>query len=96
MNGPDADTLMFFNEHPQALPLYEHLEEILFEGFPDVSLCLCFLCESEKEGGASGPVSGGHTGTAVPAGIPSRRGEDGTVSRTLDHPFRGGKHGGIR
>lgn len=37
MNGPDADTLMFFNEHPQALPLYEHLEEILFEGFPDVS-----------------------------------------------------------
>lgn len=37
MKGPDADTLMFFNEHPQALPLYEHLEKILFEGFPDVS-----------------------------------------------------------
>ena len=110
MNGPDADTLMFFNEHPQALPLYEHLEEILFEGFPDVSkrvqktqitfsnrhvfACVSFAKVKRKR--ASGPVSGGHTGTAVPAGIPSRRGEDGTVSRTLDHPFRGGKHGGIR
>lgn len=37
MKGPDADTLMFFNEHPQALPLYEHLEEMLFAMFPAVN-----------------------------------------------------------
>ena len=31
---PDADTLMFFNDRPGALPLYERLEALLFSLFP--------------------------------------------------------------
>lgn len=37
MRGADTDTLMFFNEHPQALPMYEHLEDTLFAVFPSVN-----------------------------------------------------------
>lgn len=34
MAGQDADTLLFFNEHPAALPLFTALEAALFERFP--------------------------------------------------------------
>ena len=34
---PDADTLMFFDRHPDALPLYRDFEELLTETFPVVN-----------------------------------------------------------
>ncbi len=34
MNPPDADTLLFFNGHSAALPLYEVLEAKLYAQFP--------------------------------------------------------------
>ena len=37
MREPDTDTLMFFDEHPKALPLYLTLEERLYETFPRVN-----------------------------------------------------------
>ena len=33
----DADTLMFFDQHMDVLPLYQALEEILFDSFPVVN-----------------------------------------------------------
>ena len=36
MREPDLDTLMFFSRHPDALPLYEEFEELLFDSFPAV------------------------------------------------------------
>lgn len=37
MREPDTDTLMFFDGHPKALPLYLALEERLYEIFPRVN-----------------------------------------------------------
>ena len=37
MREPDADTLMFFDQHMDALPLYQAYEEILFDSFPVVN-----------------------------------------------------------
>ena len=37
MREPDTDTLMFFDGHPKALPLYLALEERLYETFPQVN-----------------------------------------------------------
>ena len=37
MREPDADTLMFFDQHMDALPLYLVFEELLFETFPVVN-----------------------------------------------------------
>ena len=37
MRGPDADTLLFFNEHLKALPIYDRLEETLYSRFPVVN-----------------------------------------------------------
>ena len=34
MRELDADTLMFFNRHPDSLPLYEGFEAVLFDSFP--------------------------------------------------------------
>ena len=34
MRELDADTLMFFDQHMEALPLYRAFEEILFASFP--------------------------------------------------------------
>ena len=34
---PDVDTLMFFDRHPDALPLYRDFEELLTETFPVVN-----------------------------------------------------------
>ena len=34
---PDMDTLLFFNGRPEALPLYERLEALLYESFPLVN-----------------------------------------------------------
>ncbi|MBQ7064699.1 MAG: hypothetical protein IJM90_07405 [Firmicutes bacterium] len=36
MRELDADTLMFFDQHMEALPLYRAFEEILFDSFPVV------------------------------------------------------------
>lgn len=36
MRELDADTLMFFDQHTEALPLYRAFEEILFDSFPVV------------------------------------------------------------
>ena len=36
MREPDIDTLMFFDKSPKAVPLYMHLEEIIYTAFPDV------------------------------------------------------------
>ncbi len=33
----DADTLMFFDQHLDVLPLYQAFEEILFDSFPVVN-----------------------------------------------------------
>ena len=33
----DADTLMFFDQHMDVLPLYKAFEEILFDSFPVVN-----------------------------------------------------------
>ena len=33
----DADTLMFFDQHMDILPLYQAFEEILFDSFPAVN-----------------------------------------------------------
>ena len=35
MNGSDADTLLFFNNHGAALPIYEALEVVLYEKWPE-------------------------------------------------------------
>ncbi|MBR4703608.1 MAG: hypothetical protein IKO91_07165 [Oscillospiraceae bacterium] len=35
MNGSDADTLLFFNNHGAALPIYEALEAVLYEKWPE-------------------------------------------------------------
>lgn len=37
MREPDIDTLLFFNEHPEALPIYDHLEEAILRRFPVVN-----------------------------------------------------------
>lgn len=37
MREPDTDTLLFFNEHPKALPIYDHLEETIYDRFPVVN-----------------------------------------------------------
>jgi len=37
MKEPITDTLMFFNEHPKAVPLYDCLEETIFGVFPVVN-----------------------------------------------------------
>ncbi len=37
MREPIADTLLFSNEHPKALPIYEHLEETIYDRFPVVN-----------------------------------------------------------
>lgn len=37
MRTPDADTLVFFNDHPDALELYLALEELLYTSFPAVN-----------------------------------------------------------
>ncbi len=34
---PDTDTLLFFHDHPGVLPLYEKLEALLYERFPQVN-----------------------------------------------------------
>ena len=36
MREPDTATLLFFNQHPDSLPLYEAFEDILFDSFPIV------------------------------------------------------------
>ena len=33
----DTDTLLFFNEHPDALDLYQHFEDLLYSTFPFVN-----------------------------------------------------------
>ena len=35
MREPDTDTLLFFNEHPGALPVFAALEEALYSLFPE-------------------------------------------------------------
>ena len=37
MRELDADTLMFFDQHIDVLPLYQAFEEILFDSFPAVN-----------------------------------------------------------
>ena len=37
MRELDADTLMFFDQHLDVLPLYQAFEEILFDSFPVVN-----------------------------------------------------------
>ena len=37
MREPEIDTMMFFNEHPKAVPLYECLEEAIYSMFPVVN-----------------------------------------------------------
>ncbi len=37
MKEPEIDTLLFFNEHPGAVPLYASLEETIFRLFPTVT-----------------------------------------------------------
>ena len=37
MREPEADTLMFFDEHPKAVPLYEFLEKTIYGIFPVVN-----------------------------------------------------------
>ena len=37
MREPDADTLMFFGRHLDALSLYLTFEELLFDSFPEVN-----------------------------------------------------------
>ena len=37
MRELDADTLMFFDQHMDVLPLYQAFEEILFDSFPAVN-----------------------------------------------------------
>ena len=78
---PDAATLLFFNGHEKALPLYAAFEKKLMAGFPEARkrvqktqitflnrhVFACFLCTGEKKGGASGPVYHGDAGTAWPA-----------------------------
>ena len=36
ISAPDADTLLFFNAHPAALPLYRALEAMLYRRWPDM------------------------------------------------------------
>ena len=37
MRELDADTLMFFDQHMDILPLYQAFEEVLFDSFPVVN-----------------------------------------------------------
>ena len=37
MTGSETDTLMFFNEHPEAFPLYDYLEKTIYRIFPVVN-----------------------------------------------------------
>ena len=37
MREPDPDTLMFFDAHPEALPLYQAFEALLVASFPVVN-----------------------------------------------------------
>ena len=37
MRELDPDTLMFFDEHPDALDLYRAFEELLYDAFPNVN-----------------------------------------------------------
>lgn len=34
----DASTIFFFHEHPEALPLYQRLEELILAQIPDVRI----------------------------------------------------------
>ena len=35
MRNPDSDTLLFFDDHPDALELYQAFENLLFSAFPN-------------------------------------------------------------
>ena len=37
MREPDSDTLLFFDDHQEALKLYQTFENLLYTAFPDVS-----------------------------------------------------------
>ncbi len=37
MRGHEIDTMMFFNRHPNAFPIYDALEELIFTVFPGVN-----------------------------------------------------------
>ena len=37
MREPDTDTLLFFNEHPEAFPIYNYLEKTIYSLFPVVN-----------------------------------------------------------
>ena len=37
MRESELDTLLFFDQHPDALPLYRAFEELLFDSFPVVN-----------------------------------------------------------
>ena len=37
MKKPETDTLLFLSDHPEAIPLYDYLEEIILSIFPLVN-----------------------------------------------------------
>lgn len=97
----DADTLMFFEQQPDALPLYEAFSEAVLKRYPDTKIkvqktqitftnrhifaCASFLRVRKKERTAES-ISGNHTGVVLPIGIAPRSGQNGALSRTVDNP----------
>ena len=103
MRETDWDTLLFFDAHPDALPLLQALEDALFARFPEakkrvqktqityyhrhVFACVSFARVKRK---AEMPESWLTLtlGLPYPPRLRARGGEDGGLSRPLDNTHR--------
>ena len=78
----DTATLSFFEQQPEALPLYEAF------AVKPVSLCLRIFCPGEKEERAARPLPCDHAWHALFAGISPGGREDRTLSGAVDDAYR--------
>ena len=86
----DTATLSFFEQQPEALPLYEAFAGAVMDQYPvkPVSLCLRIFCPGEKEERAARPLPCDHAWHALFAGISPGGREDRTLSGAVDDAYR--------
>ena len=109
MREPDDDTLLFFDAHRDALPLFAALEEWIFERFPEakkrvqktqityyhrhVFACVSFARVKRKAELPAGWLTL-TLGLPYPPRIGAGRCEDGGLSGPMDDAFRDRLKGG--
>ncbi len=102
MRELDADTLMFFDQNMDILPLYQDFEELLFDSFPLVNkkvqkmqitfsnrhvFYLRLFCASEKKSRPADEIHGDYPRTTCSFGFGKDRGKDGALSRKMDASY---------